>query len=594
MGTGTASKAELFASVRFRTAAAYVLLIVAAFTALGFYLVQRVEDDFRDSAHADLHSETTLVRNLIAPMLQRGASATDLDALVKQLAADTHSRLTIIAPDGTVLADSHADPATMENHLRRPEVQQALRSSQGISVRRSATLGEDLTYQAIVVGTSDGNAIVRVALPTAAIESTVSSLRRALLVALAVSAAVALLLGLGIGGSVVGPLRRLAGVAESMAAGDLTRRMSPRPSGELGQLADAFNRMAGSLETTLGASSEERSRLDAALNSSTDGIIAVDSEMRIAFTNRAASQALRGAQDMVGERLPALLPEAEVIEALERSLRDRERGSFTLERAGGRHLQITTTSILGGGEWRALVVLHDMTDVRRAEQTRRDFVANVSHELRTPLAAIKAVMETLASGALEDPKLARDFVRQAESEVDRVVQMVEELLELSRIESGQAPMASEPVDMAVVAERAVNRMQTQAERKSQALTLTAEPGLPAIVGDAARLEQALVNLVHNAIKFTGEGGSIDVSVRRENRAVTVSVSDTGVGIPASEVPRVFERFYKVDRARGERGTGLGLAVVKHTVEAHGGSVSVESVPGKGSTFRFAIPVADVS
>jgi two-component system phosphate regulon sensor histidine kinase PhoR len=253
---------------------------------------------------------------------------------------------------------------------------------------------------------------------------------------------------------------------------------------------------------------------------------------------------------------------------------------------------VSTAPIVGGGEWVALVVFHDITEARRLEQTRRDFVANVSHELRTPLASIKSVIETLQSGALNEEAVAQDFLSRADAEVDRMVQIVEELLELSRLESGQVPLAKEPVDMGSVLSRAVERLRPQAEKKGLSLTLEQAPDLPPVIGDADRLERVALNLIHNAIKFTPDGGSVGVSATLAEAAIKVEVSDSGVGIATEDLPRIFERFYKADRARGSGGgTGLGLAVVKHIVEAHGGTVSVESREGHGSTFRFFLPTA---
>jgi two-component system phosphate regulon sensor histidine kinase PhoR len=261
------------------------------------------------------------------------------------------------------------------------------------------------------------------------------------------------------------------------------------------------------------------------------------------------------------------------------------------ERPNHQFLQVVTTPIAGGGEWAALAVFHDVTDVKRTEQVRRDFVANVSHELRTPLAAIKSLIESLESGALDEPETAKDFLERANHEVDRLVRLVEELLELSRIESGEVPMATEPVQIGDVLARAVARLRHQAQRQGLELTLEAAPGLPAILGDAERLERVAVNLIHNALKFTPAGGSVRVRAAREGGAVVVKVSDSGAGIAAEDLPRIFERFYKADRARSGAGTGLGLAIVKHTVEAHGGAVSVESVEGRGATFSLSLPAA---
>jgi two-component system phosphate regulon sensor histidine kinase PhoR len=237
-------------------------------------------------------------------------------------------------------------------------------------------------------------------------------------------------------------------------------------------------------------------------------------------------------------------------------------------------------------------VFHDLTDVKRVEDVRRDFAANVSHELRTPLAAIKSVIETLQGGAMEDPAVALDFLKRADGEVDRLVQMVEELLDLSRIESGELEVRKETVDVGETATAAVERLRPNAHRAGISLTVDVAPGLPSVTGDRVTLERAVINLVHNAIKFTEAGGSVDVLVRPVDGGVEVAVQDTGAGIEPQDLPRVFERFYKADRARRAGGTGLGLAVVKHTVEAHGGRVSVESTLGSGSTFRFWLPPAD--
>jgi two-component system phosphate regulon sensor histidine kinase PhoR len=581
----------MLGSLRFRTAAAYVLLIVAAFAALALYLLPKVEGDFRENIEADLASQARMVENLVQPLVGEGAATATFDELAKQLGAQTDTRITIIAPDGIVLGDSEADPATMDNHLNRPEVQEAIRLGQGESERRSATLGTEFTYVATRITVDDALAgIVRVARPTAAVDSALSVITRSILIAVVITAAVAAGLSLAIGSTVMRPLGRLAQAARSIASGNLAERVRPRPSGEVGELADAFNHMAESLQELVAAASQERERLIATLNSSVDAVLAVDSEGRITFANQAAERLFERSQgDLVGKPFAWALPDEEVMEALRASREEGRREDRLIERANRQYFRVITTPIIGGGEWMALVVFHDLSDVRRVEQVRRDFVANVSHELRTPLASIKSVIETLAGGALEDEAAARDFLSRADTEVDRLVQIVEELLELSRIESGELPMAQEPVEMASVVADAVERLRPQAEKQGLSLSVDVAADLPPIIGDAERLARVVVNLLQNAVKFTPAGGSVQVSARLAESDVTVKVSDTGVGIAPEDLPRIFERFYKSDRARASGGTGLGLAVVKHIVEAHGGTVSVESEPGRGSTFSFSIP-----
>lgn len=356
---------------------------------------------------------------------------------------------------------------------------------------------------------------------------------------------------------------------------------------------DSLNRVEKELRAQtdglLAAAANERDRLTAALNSSVDAILALDAEGQIAFTNVAAERLFERPRDeLAGRPFAWLMPNEEVRDALRASAEDGERHTALIDRPGRAYLRVFTTPI-SGGEWSALVVINDLTDLKRTEQVRRDFVANVSHELRTPLASLKSVVETLESGALEDEAATREFLSRADGEIDRMVQIMEELLELSRIESGEVPMAKEPLDMHDVLSRAVERLEPQARRQGVRLSLDTGVALPAVVGDAERLERVAINLIHNALKFTPSGGSVRVEAAGEDGAVVVRVRDTGVGIAPADLPRVFERFYKVDRARSSGGTGLGLAIVKHTVEAHGGSVAVESQQGGGSVFSFSLP-----
>ncbi len=583
---------DMIGSIRLRIAA-YVILIIAAFGALGLFVIHEVDADMRSNTESYLASEAQIVANSVRPLLEANAPPSSFDALAKQLGAGVDTRVTIIAPDGIVLGDSEADPATMENHAGRPEVQAAMQSGSGKDVRSSATLNVDFSYVAQRVDVNGSPAaVVRVARPLSAIDATLSSITHSLLIAIIVTGAIAALLSLIIGSTIVRPLNALANAVRGVAQGDLTRRVKPRPAGEIGQVADAFNQMANNVEGLVDAVSEERSRLTAVLDSGSDAVLAVDAVARVTFASRAVASLLgRQPEEAIGNPFVWTMPEDAVVQLLHEVLETGERRSLSIERPKGRFLQVSAAPIAGGGDWVALVVFHDVTEAKRVEDTRRDFIANVSHELRTPLASIKSVVETLQSGALEDKAVAQDFLARADAEVDRLVQMVTELLELSSLESRQAPLAREPFDVGQMLEAAVERMRPQAERKNLALALDVSSGLPPITGDGQRLEQAVVNLLDNAIKFTPDGGAIRVSAKDVNGMLQVEVEDSGVGISAEKLPRIFERFYKVDRARGDRGTGLGLAVVKHTVEAHGGGVSARSQEGHGSTFTVRLPLS---
>ncbi|MEO8457015.1 MAG: ATP-binding protein [Chloroflexota bacterium] len=393
--------------------------------------------------------------------------------------------------------------------------------------------------------------------------------------------------------SIAGSARVMAGASREIAEGQFTVRLDGGPSDEFGDAYGEFNRMAARLESLVAETSQERSRLTAAINSSPDAVVALDSESTITFASAAVRDLLgQTPEEIVGHPFVWMMPDAEVIEGLHASSERGESSSYVIERPNRRFLRAIITPIVGGGAWSSLVVFHDMTDVKRVEQVRRDFVANVSHELRTPLAAIKSVIDTLVEGgALEDPPVARDFLQRADGEVERLVQMVEELLELSRIESGELSMTREPVDVTIAVGSAADRLKPQAERAGVKLSLDSAEQLPFVTGDRTSLERAIVNLINNAIKFTNAGGSVRVSAQPSDGGVLIEVSDTGTGIEPQDLPRVFERFFKADRARRAGGTGLGLALVKHTAEAHGGHVEAKSSLGQGSTFRMWLPAA---
>jgi len=410
-------------------------------------------------------------------------------------------------------------------------------------------------------------------------------------VAAAIAIVTAVALTLILTSAISRPLGRITDAVKGIAAGNLQERVSPRPPGEIGELADAFNQMARRVEELVVTASQDHDRMLAALNSSADAVVALNSNDAIAFANAAAERILlRPLQTMTGNPFAWVMSNAQVIDALRSSREEGQSRSLVVERPYRQYFQVIVTPIIDGGDWASLVVFHDVSEVRRAEVMRRDFVANVSHELRTPLAALKSVIETLRTGAVEDSELARDFLSRADAELDRLVQMVEELLQLSRIESGEVPLTLQSLEISEILAAAVDRMESQANKHGLNLSVNVASAVPSVEVDRVLLERAVINLIDNAVKFTPEGGFIVVSAHSSDGMVTVEVRDTGEGIDPIDLPRVFERFYKADRARRAGGTGLGLAIVKHTIEAHGGSVKAESDPGKGSVFRFSIPV----
>ncbi len=340
-------------------------------------------------------------------------------------------------------------------------------------------------------------------------------------------------------------------------------------------------------ERTLGLETE-RARLAAVLEQMTDGVLIADAEGRIQFANPAAEK-LFEAPNAVGHTVVEVIRQHQLVQAWRRSRETGEAQEESVELPTlHQFLQLVVLPDRSTGG--SLLLVQNLTRVRRLETVRRDFVSNVSHELRTPLASLKALTETLRDGALEDPKTARRFLDRIETEVDALTQMTQELLELTRIESGQVPLELKAVAPSKLLESAADRMRAQAERAGVSLRVEILVGTPEVRADPVRLEQVLVNLIHNAVKFTRPGGEVVLSAQVEGDFVRFAVRDTGVGIPEDDLERIFERFYKADRARSGGGTGLGLSIARHIVEAHGGKIWAESREGRGSTFFFIVPV----
>ena len=385
-------------------------------------------------------------------------------------------------------------------------------------------------------------------------------------------------------------LSQATAAAESLARGNFNVHIAAADD-EFARLASALNAASASLSATIGALRQERAQLEALLNASSDSTLAIDRSGAVVYLNDAATQMFTDASDRsIGRPFIEVVRDHDLNDLLVAAAQRGERSVRVVAYGQAqRWLQATAVPIDDAGAWAALAVFHDLTEVRRLEGMRRDFISNVSHELRTPLAGIRAAAETLQEGAIDDRPAAIEFMGHIQREVDRMTQLVEELLELSRIESGAAPLRFEQLDASVLVVDAVKRFAQQAERVGLKLTARTPPDAPRIIGDGERLERALGNLVANAMKFTPAGGSITVAADADDGHVAISVTDTGIGIEPEQRARVFERFYKADRGRGDGGTGLGLAIVKHIVLAHEGTVSVESRPGHGSTFTMRLP-----
>jgi len=562
---------------------------------LGLYLSSFVRRVYLDSLEQQMAAEARQVADVLAPRLATRQPDTWFDADARRYADLLGARVTLIAPDGLVLGESHEERALMDNHLLRPEVQAALTKGLGSSIRRSRTVGYEMLYVAVPVTTQDGVVgVARVALPLDQVARSINHLRTSVLLATLVAVALAAGLALLIAERTARPVRRLTAVVERMAAGDLDARLLPASRDEVGTLTRAFNQLGAQLKTTITTLSAERSRLEGVLEHMADGVVITDATGHVRLVNPAAARVL-GVQpaQVLGATLAQAARDHRLIALWQRC---RDRGEEQVEAVDigqqGPFVQAIVTPLRDGEPGACLMILQDLTRIRRLETVRRDFISNISHELRTPLAALKALVDTLRDGALDDPPAAARFLDRMETEVDALAQIVQELLELSRIESGQVPLRLAPVQVADAVLPAVERLAPLAERAGLALEMALPDALPPALADVERIQQVVGNLLHNAIKFTPQGGHVRITVGVQGRHVVVSVADDGVGIPADDLPRIFERFYKADRARSGGGTGLGLAIAKHIVQAHGGQIWAESTEGRGSTFYFSLPLAD--
>ena len=529
-----------------------------------------------------------------------GDLASSADRLADRLGNDLGLRVTVIGADGKVLGDTDLDGealSSVENHANRPEIVDAVRGGTGRSVRYSHTLDENMLYVASRLDPADpARGVVRLAIPLTDVRRAQEEVRVPILLAALVSILVAGLLGWGVAR---GPARRIEGmaqVASQFAAGRMTARAEPGGDGETSLLARSLNRMADEMEERLVLLERERSQLRTVLDGMVEGVLLTDPTGRILVANDAfrrifdAQLPVEGRRPLETARVPALQ------EAIESALEADQ--PLTREIAlGGAQEKVIQASLAAirerGYVVGAVAVFHDVTELKRLERVRREFVANVSHELRTPLTAIKGYAETLRDGGLRHPETAAEFVRIIHRHAERLRALIEDLLDLAAVEQGEARLKPAPVRMRDVVAPVEALIRPAAEARHQTLALEVPDDLPAVLADRDRLAQVLINLLDNAVKFTPEGGRIALSARGVDGRVILAVSDNGVGIPASDLPRIFERFYRVGRSRDRRegGTGLGLAIAKHLTQAMHGTIEVESAPGTGTTFRVSLPAA---
>ena len=587
-------------SVRTKLFLVSIALIVASMGAADAYLTSNVATHLSDAIRSDLLVRARLVARESSSLR---APLDDLSAwqgLASDLARTADARLTIIRRDGTVLGDSEtslAELPRLDNQGRHPEVQEALEKGDGWAERSSPTMQQRAYY--VTAAFERGGAVagvVRVSHPLGEVDRATADMRRLIAIGSLVALGLALVFSSIVAGRMSAAVGELTEAARRMTEGDLTVRTRIEGHDELAELGHALDRLAGSLATTLGQLRAERDLQGRILEAMQEGVVVVDREGRIALVNPALRSMLLVGADAVGKLLIEAVRHAQLEDLLAAAREEPSEASrIEIELPGlkPRRLLVHAAPLSGDDEG-LLFVLVDVTELRRLESLRRDFVANASHELCTPIAAVRSATETLRSGALHDPDVAARFVDIIERNAQRLQSLLEDMLELSKLESNEFKLKRERVELGSVVPIVLALFRERAEKKAVRLSAELSRAASAVEGDARALEHVLSNLVDNAVKYCPAGTRVVVSASLQGDRIHLVVSDTGPGIAAEHVPRVFERFYRVDAGRSRElgGTGLGLSIVKHMVEAMRGKVWVESEVGRGSTFIVALPSAE--
>ena len=574
------------------------MVVLTTLTFTGILLHYQLKPRMVEQYKSALSQEVIILREVLIDRWSPELPPQTVDYLAEEMGRKLNMRVTLIAPDGVVLGDSEVpfnELATLDNHGTRPEVLKALDQEQGASIRHSATLGVDLLYVATTLNTpQDPKLIIRLALPLREVRQTLLGVRKRIfvisLLGVLLSLAAAYLVALRISR----PVRELTRTTRMITAGKHSTRVRRYPGNEIGTLGRAFDRMTDHLEEEIRKATRGRNRIEGILKAMVEGVLVLDGEGRIVLANSSVEELFGLSGVSRDHRFSEIIRNAKVVETVNKVLAGQAHAEDEIWTVGPprRALDIHAVRLEegahGGG---SVVVFNDVTELKKTDEIRRDFVANLSHDIRTPLAAIRGAVETILSGAVKDLNQAERFLKMIDRQVNRIQVLSEDLLSLARLERGLEGANFKQVEVGSLLETGLSASRSLAEGKGVSLEAETPAKGVQVFADRARLEEALANLIDNAVKYTEAGGRVRVVTKAENGEVRFVVSDTGPGIPPEHLSRIFERFYRVDKARSREkgGTGLGLAIVKHAAQLHGGRVEVDSTPGKGSVFTLIIP-----
>jgi two-component system phosphate regulon sensor histidine kinase PhoR len=576
------------------------LVTILPLTAAGYFLFRRAVDTAVIEASGAAALEEARILAVRMPDERSRITQEWCRAAVR----GSSRRLTVIGSDGWVMCDSEIEPGGMVNHRQRPEVAEALRRGSSIGLHESGSVHYSLLYAAVRVGEGNDSRVVRIGIPADVLASPAQRLTQAALVALLGTLAFAGLAAIAIASRIGRRIERMAGFSRAVAAGDLSARLPVLRGDEIGALEENLNEMGGKLRESFREVREESEKVQGILRAMAEGVVVVASNGEVILINRRAEDifGLASGPDYRGRHLVEMCRDPELQDLLHALAGWHDGGTRAREfaLAGGPDRRVLAVSVSplrepAGTTYGFVLVFHDITELKKLETMRRDFVANVSHELRTPLTAIRGYAETLLAGALEDRQRARQFLAVIDRHSERLSRLIDDLLTLSDLELGKAAFKREAVHLEGMADEVLEVLREKAERGQVALGKQIPPDLPLLLGDGDRLQQVLINLTDNAVKYTPPGGRVTIEARLLSNGPTpvieVEVSDTGIGIPAGDLPRLTERFYRVDKARSRElgGTGLGLAIVKHIVQGHGGQLEIASELNVGTRVRFSVP-----
>ncbi|MFO7952792.1 MAG: ATP-binding protein [Bacillota bacterium] len=591
----------MFNSIRRRLIYYYLVVISVIVILIGGFLIWFVNYYYMNNLRENLYNQATLAASLIEEMLERGAGSEEIDSLCKEVGEKLEVRITLVDASGTVLGDSAEDPKEMDDHSDRPEIIEALRKDLGVASRYSDTLDNEMYYLAIPLDPqfstdSDHNSVpvVRLALPLEGIRTTLTNLVLFMIGALLVSSGFALIAALVFSAKITGPIGKISGAAREIAAGNFVPQLKVSGRDELALLAENIKEMGLSLRNKMEQILWEKNKLETVVSSMSSGIILADHRLNIEMINQAAEKLLDiSHQDVKGRPLQNVVRYNLLHANLKSALAEGKPRMIELN-IYYPHSLILETYILPvtGAENEVigvLILFHEVTHLRSIEKMRSDFVANVSHELRTPLTNVRGYMETIMHERLSREQLI-EFLKVIDQETRRLTGLVDDLLDLARIENEKGFVKKEAVNLKEMINEALARVEELCAEKEITIEFSGSPENILVAGNHDWLCQAVVNILENSIKHGGPGSSVKIAVASKDNTVVVEIEDNGPGIPEKDLPYIFERFYRVDKARSRKsgGTGLGLSIVKHIMEAHGASYTLDSTEGKGSVFRFTL------